>query len=87
MLIPFFDKYPLITQKRVDYELFKRAVEIMLSKRHFEPITSSSASGLQNIINIRASLNWGLPDSLKAAFPDTVKVLRPRVENKIIPHP
>ena len=28
VIIPFFNKYPLLTQKRADFELFKLAVEI-----------------------------------------------------------
>jgi hypothetical protein len=29
-----FDKYPLITQKRADYLLFKQAYEIIKKKEH-----------------------------------------------------
>lgn len=35
--------------------------------------------GLQKIINIRSSMNLGLSDKLKAAFPQTSPVLRPEV--------
>jgi hypothetical protein len=35
----------------------------MLNKEH------SNLEGLQKIVNLRASLNWGLPDNLKEAFP------------------
>lgn len=43
--------------------------------------------GLQQIVNIRASLNDGLTDSLKNAFPDTVPVPRPIVELNETPDP
>jgi hypothetical protein len=33
-IIPHFEKYPLITQKRVDFEFFKQAVHIMNNKEH-----------------------------------------------------
>jgi len=43
--------------------------------------------GLQKIVNLRASVNNGLSDSLKAAFPNTQPVSRPIVEFKGIPDP
>ena len=42
---------------------------------------------IQEIVNIRATLNKGLSEKLKAAFPNTKEVERPLVENKVIPHP
>lgn len=33
--------------------------------------------GVQTIVNIRASLNLGLTDDLKVAFPKTIPVKRP----------
>jgi hypothetical protein len=42
----------------------------MMRKEHLTP------DGLQQIVNIRASIN-GLSDSLKVAFPDTTPVIRP----------
>lgn len=33
-IIPFFEKYPLITQKRADFLLFKSAVEIINKGEH-----------------------------------------------------
>ena len=33
-IIPFFDKYPLITQKRADYLLFKEVILMMQRKEH-----------------------------------------------------
>ena len=80
-ILPHFDKYPLISQKRADYILFKRIVELMLNKEHLKK------EGLQEIVNIRASLNLGLSDVLKAAFPNTIPVLRPIVTNQEIPDP
>jgi hypothetical protein len=48
-----------------------------------------SMKGLQAIVNIRASINLGLSEDLKTAFPDTVPVLRPIMDknDRIIPHP
>lgn len=71
VIIPHFDKYPLLTQKRADFELFKSAVDLINRKVHRTP------EGLQEIVNIRASMNDGLSDKLKAVFPNTKPVPRP----------
>lgn len=78
-IISHFDNYPLITQKKSDFILFKQIIHKMVEGEHF------SAKGLQKIVNIRASINLGLSDSLKAIFPNTVPVPRPRIENITIP--
>ena len=33
-IIPHFDKYPLITQKRLDFQLFKKVVDLINNKEH-----------------------------------------------------
>jgi hypothetical protein len=43
--------------------------------------------GLEKIVAIKASINKGLSDELRAAFPNVVAVKRPLIENKVIPHP
>jgi hypothetical protein len=44
-----------------------------------------TTKGLQKIVSFKASINLGLNDELKAAFPYTVTILRPLVESlKII---
>jgi len=81
VIIAHFSDYPLITQKRADFELFKRAVTIIQRGDHL------TLEGLQEIVNLRASLNKGLTDVLKTSFPETISVSRPLVENNVIPHP
>jgi hypothetical protein len=81
VIIPHFEKYPLITQKRADFELFKEVVDLMAKKYHTKP------EGLQQIINIKASMNNGLSDSLKDSFENINPVLRPKVEFSGIPSP
>lgn len=56
-------------------------VEKMNRKEHL------TMEGLQQIVNLRASMNDGLTDELKNAFPDTKPVPRPAVELKEIPDP
>lgn len=63
LIIAHFDKYPLISQKRPDYELFKLAVSLLNNKKHLTKI------GFKEILSIRASINLGLSDELKLAFP------------------
>lgn len=76
VIIPHFDNYPLLTKKYSDYMLFKNVINLMLEKQH------SNLEGIQKIINTRASMNWGLSDQLKKAFPDTIPVIREeRVNN------
>ena len=66
VILPHFDKYPLITQKLADYILFK---EVVLMMKRGEHLTSS---GLEAIMNRRASMNRGLTPALKEAFPGHV---------------
>lgn len=67
-IINHFDSYPLISQKWSDYELFKQAFELVKCKKHL------TQSGLKEIVGIKASLNKGLSEVLKAAFPDVIPV-------------
>lgn len=73
IIIPHFDKYPLITQKQSDYIIFKNIVKIMNKGEHL------NKDGLIKIVNLKASLNKGLSDKLKFYFPNTIKVKRPKV--------
>jgi hypothetical protein len=81
VIIPHFKQYPLLTQKRADFELFKRVVDLMNHKEHLNP------KGLQEIVNIRASINLGLSDILKKSFPDVIPVARPLVQDQKIQDP
>lgn len=80
-IILHFDNYPLITKKKGDFILFKEIILKIVEGEHL------SAKGLQEIVNIRSTMNLGLSDSLKTIFPNTVPVTRPLVENITIPHP
>lgn len=81
VIIEHFDKYPLITQKRADYELFKQAFKLMERGEHL------TIEGLQKILAIKVSMNLGLFDKLKAIFPNVVPVVRPSVKNQTIHDP
>lgn len=81
VIIPHFVKYPLITQKLGDFLLFKTVVDMINAKEHL------TMEGLQKIVSIKASVNHGLTDSLKVAFPNTIPALRSLSKNTDIPHP
>ena len=67
VVIPHFDKYPLITRKFIDYQLFKKAVALIANKEHL------TVEGLQKIVTIKASMNRrSLSDELKKSFTDIV---------------
>jgi hypothetical protein len=52
----------LLNQKGADFLLFKQIVELMSKKAHLY------LEGLYKIINIKASMNLGLPGILKSEF-------------------
>lgn len=80
VVIDHFDTYPLVTAKKVDYELFKECFHIIKLKKHL------TEEGLQKIINIKSALNKGLSDKLKEQFN---VILNKRLEFKFdgIPDP
>lgn len=80
-IITHFENYPLITQKKADFILFKQIIDKVANGEHL------SAKGLQEIVNVRSSINMGLSDSLKAIFPNTIPVTRPLIKIITIPHP
>jgi hypothetical protein len=81
VIIPHFVKYPLISRKQGDFLLFKSVVEMINAKEHL------TLEGLQKIVSIKASVNWGLTNVLKVAFPNTIPALKPLAVNTEIPHP
>lgn len=64
IVIEHMDKFPLLTQKYVDFLLFKQAFEMIILKKHL------TSEGLQELVKIKASMNKGLTDELNLAFPN-----------------
>jgi hypothetical protein len=58
VIVKHFNNYPLITQKWSDFELFKKAVDLVERKEHLTP------EGLEKILSIKAVLNNGLSEDL-----------------------
>jgi hypothetical protein len=81
VIIPHFDKYPLLTKKQADFLLFKSVIMLLKLKEQ------STIEGLYKFINIRASMNNKLSDTLSKAFPKVIPVERPLIESNVIPDP
>ena len=79
-VIPHFQKYPLLTQKRVDFELFVKIIQIIDKKEHL------TLKGLQEIINMKSSLNLGLSKNSLDNF-KVVPVERPKFNPTFISDP
>ena len=63
IIIQHFNKYALLTKKQADFELLKQAYALVKNKEHL------TIQGLEKIIAIKASMNNGLSEELKANFP------------------
>lgn len=62
-LILYLDKFPLLTDKSADLFLFKQIIDLINIKAHL------TVEGLNQIVNLKASMNFGLSDMLKCEFP------------------
>lgn len=77
----YLDKYPLLTQKAADFMLFKQAIKLVNNKAHL------TVEGLNQIVNIKASMNLGLSDMLKSEFYGYSPVERPLINYDVILDP
>ena len=80
-IINHFDKYPLITQKQADYLLFREVFLMLEGKEHL------TTQGIAKIVALKASLNKGLSDELKVAFPNIIPASRLIIKNSKISDP
>lgn len=78
IIIPHFEKHKLITNKYKDFIIFKQIVLLMLENKH------TTLEGLKEILEYRASLNWGLPNKLKESFPYIVPAKKVKVDDNIL---
>lgn len=81
VIIPHFYQYPLVTQKKADYLLFKQAINLLNLN------VQSDIEGIRSIISIKASMNWGLSEKLRFQFPTVISVPRPVVSFESIADP
>ena len=71
----------LITQKQRDFLLWKCIIQLMNKKEHL------NIEGLNRIIKLKASLNWGLSNKLKLYFPNIIKEEKPKINLTTIINP
>jgi LAGLIDADG endonuclease len=76
-VIPHFNKYPLFTQKRVDFLLMCKIIELVQEKKHL------TTEGLNEILSIKAAMNLGLSDKLKNEFLTVKSLTRLSVDTGI----
>jgi hypothetical protein len=82
VIIPHFDKYPLITQKKADFILFKQGVNLLNFKAHRE------IEGLRQILGLKASMNRQVQsEKLILNFPGILPHPRPIVSFDKSLHP
>jgi len=83
VIVNHFENYPLVTVKRIDFILFKKAFNIIKLKEHL------SQEGLLSLVGIKSSLNLGLTVSLTEAFPnwEEFQINRPDYTFNGIPDP
>ena len=79
VIIPHFDKYPLVSKKRLDFFFFKQIVLLMLNKEH------NTLEGLKKVVACRAHINLGLTAELKEVFPDIISAKKIENFNGIVP--
>lgn len=80
-IIPHFLNYPLLSKKAADFILFSKIIKLINDKIHL------TENGLQQIINLKASINLGLSDLLKSNFPKYNPVARPIINSTKILDP
>lgn len=81
VIINHFEKYPLITQKWADYEIWKQAFVLIKNKEHL------TLDGLSKIVALKDAMNWGLSKELRTTFPVIVPIKKPVVKNQVIQDP
>jgi LAGLIDADG endonuclease len=70
IIIPHFNKYPLITQKYSDFYLWKKVIQIILNKEHL------NKSGFLTILTYYASINRGIYKKVLKYYPNINPVKR-----------
>jgi uridine kinase len=71
VIIPHFNNYILLTQKRADFILFSQVVSLMYNKIHL------TENVIYKILSFKAAMNKGLSSTLINLFPTIIPVARP----------
>lgn len=78
VIIPHFNKYPLITQKQADFILFTDIIGLINDKQHL------TEKGLLKILSIKNSMGKGLNINMKTLYPNLEYIARPVIEKQNI---
>lgn len=62
VIVPHFEKYPLLTVKRLAFMLFRQIIELLVNKQHL------NSEGLLKILGFRTLMNKGVSDELLSSF-------------------
>lgn len=81
VIIDHFKNYPLVGAKYSDFLLFEECYHLIKQKEHL------TQAGLEKILSLKYSLNKGLSEELKIAFPNIVPIERPEYKFNGIPNP
>ena len=81
VIIDHFDKYPLVTAKKIDYALFKTSFNIIKLNEHL------TEKGISELIEIKSTLNKGLSEKLKHNFSEIDLLERVEFKFEGIPSP
>lgn len=81
VIIDHFDKYPLVTAKKLDYALFKKSFGIIKLNEHL------TEQGISKLIEYKSSLNKGLSLNLRDSFSDIDLLERVKFKFDGIPSP
>jgi hypothetical protein len=79
VIIPHFWNYPLLSQKSADFNIFCIIVKLLNDRIHL------SETGLEQIVNLKASLNKGSSEFVKSRFTNIKPVNKDLIESFIIP--
>ncbi len=79
VVIPHFKNYPLRSAKSIDFQLWVQCVEMINNKQHL------TESGLNEILSVKYQLNRGLPEKIKAQFPNVKSLDKPIFEVTNLP--
>jgi len=80
VIIPHFNKYSLLTQKKADFILFSRCIDTLLNNLHLD------IKDIEKILSLKSSMgkNIGLSQSLNIMFPNIIAADRPVVNSQKI---
>jgi len=68
VIVNHFEKYPLITQKWANYEIWRQAFVLIKNKEHL------TLDGLNKIVALKDAMNRGLSKELRTTFPAIVPI-------------